>query len=313
MTRFPRMTPRPFLKWAGGKGQLLPDLVERVAHAGDWRRYHEPFVGGGALFFELQRSGRLRHGATLSDTNPNLVEVWHVVQSDVDALIEVLRGHARACDEAYYYAVRGSVPTTPVERAARVIFLNKTGFNGLYRENSKGQFNVPFGRYASPAICDEPNLRACHGALQGIELVCAPFQAVLDRAAEGDLVYFDPPYVPVSLSSSFTKYAREGFDQADQVRLREVFATLGARGVKVLLSNSDTPLIEVLYRGYNFRTVMATRNVNRNAAGRGAIPEALVSTYAEDGSPWPAPPPPAVEELPKAAAGRTTRGRPKAR
>lgn len=278
-------TPRPFLKWAGGKGQLLGDLVPLVDQARPFQRYHEPFVGGGALFFELQRLGKLPHGATLADTNPNLVVVWEAVRDELPALLELLAVHQAKHSEDYYYEVRDNVPVGRLERAARVIFLNKTCFNGLYRENSKGKFNVPFGYYANPTIRDEENLRACSAALAGVEVLNTPFFSVLDRAQPGDLVYFDPPYVPVSKTSNFTKYAKDGFDEAEQRQLAGVFAELTKRGVKAILSNSDTPLIDELYKdqGYRFGTVMATRRVNRNAEGRGAIPEALVCNFDEKG------------------------------
>jgi DNA adenine methylase len=185
----------------------------------------------------------------------------------------------------YYYAVRAQKPATQVEQAARIIYLNKTGFNGLYRENSRGEFNVPFGRYANPNVRDEVNLRACSLVLQGVEVRVEGFAAVLERAQPGDLVYFDPPYVPVSLTANFTKYAKDGFDEREQRHLADVYAELTRRGVKAILSNSDTPLIDELYRnrGYHFGTVMATRNVNRDATGRGAIPEALVRNFDGQG------------------------------
>lgn len=278
-------TPRPFLKWAGGKGQLLDELVPLVDQGRPFQRYHEPFVGGGALFFELQRRGKLTAGATLADTNPNLVVVWEAVRDELEALGELLAAHAAKHSEEYFYQVRSTVPVKHVERAARVIFLNKTCFNGLYRENSKGKFNVPFGNYANPAILDAQNLLACSAALAGVEILNTPFYTVLDRAQPGDLVYFDPPYVPLSKSANFTKYAKDGFDEPEQRQLAAVYGELTKRGVKAILSNSDTPLIDELYQdqGYRFGTVMATRRVNRNAEGRGAIPEALVCNFDEHG------------------------------
>lgn len=279
------VTPRPFLKWAGGKGQLLCDLVPRVKQSKFIGRYHEPFVGGGALLFELKRSSLLPGGATVCDTNPNLVGVWTAVRDDLEALLAALAELEGQNTEEAFYRIRAEVPAGGVARAARIIYLNKTAFNGLYRENSKGGYNVPFGRYTSPTIRDEANLRACSAALAGVEVLNTPFASVLDRAVPGDLVYFDPPYVPLSKTSSFTRYAKDDFREREQRELAEVYAELTRRGVKAILSNSDAPLIGELYGAgvYRFETVMATRRVNRNADGRGAIPEALVCNFDEAG------------------------------
>jgi DNA adenine methylase len=273
--------PRPFLKWAGGKGQLLPNLVASVQRAGGFARYHEPFVGGGALFFELYRLGLLPHGgrAHLSDTNPNLIEAYEGVKQDVEGLIERLAAHKARHGTDYYYAVRAEVPATLLDRAARVIYLNKTCFNGLYRENSKGQFNTPIGSYVNPNIVDEENLRATSRALKGVQITARPFEKVIETARPGDFVYFDPPYVPLSKTAYFTAYAKDGFGREDQERLAEVFRTLHERGVKVLLSNSHTPDVKRMYRGFHVERVMARRHVNSKGTGRGAIPEALVSNY----------------------------------
>ena len=266
--------PRPFLKWAGGKGQLLPELLARLPK--QFRAYHEPFVGGGALFFELYALGRLKAAVHLTDRNPPLIDTYETVRTDVDAVIRRLRRHRN--DEAAFYRVRGQDPRrlSPAARAARVIYLNKTCYNGLYRENRSGEFNVPFGRYVNPAICDAENLRAVAAALEGATLSCAPYEAVLDRAAPGDLVYFDPPYQPVSATSSFTAYHRDGFGPADQERLRDLFATLAGRGVHVLLSNSDTPLVRSLYGSFAIDRVHASRAINSRADRRGKVAEVIV-------------------------------------
>lgn len=273
-----RTTPRPFLKWVGGKGQLLPQLRARFEAISPEGRYHEPFVGGGALFFELRRGGLLgRKQAWLSDTNPRLIETYVAVRDETDALIELLRAHKARHDKEYYYAVRASEPDSPVARAARVIYLNKTCYNGLYRENSRGEFNTPIGKYKNPQICDEPNLRACAAALAQARVAPRSFESVLDHAKPGDFVYFDPPYHPVSETASFTSYARDGFGEADQRRLAEVFAALAARGTHVLLSNSHTPLILDLYKDFTITPVDAIRSVNSKADRRGAVLEVLVS------------------------------------
>lgn len=266
---------RPFLKWAGGKAQLLSDLLARVP--GEFTAYHEPFIGGGALFFALTAGERRGRGASLSDVNPNLIGAWRAIRDDVEGVIAALAPHVNT--EEHFYAVRALDPAalSPAEGAARVIFLNKTGFNGLYRENSRGRFNVPFGRYANPTFCDAANLRAVACALRGVSVEARDFRTVLDRAKPGDFVYFDPPYVPVSATSYFTAYSRGGdFGPAEQTALRDVFAELAGRGVHVLLSNSDVPFVRDLYAGFSIDQVLARRNINSNPAARGAVAEVLV-------------------------------------
>lgn len=275
--------PRPFLKWAGGKGQLLGELVPRVRAGLRGGGYHEPFIGGGALFFELSRQGALPRRVTISDANENLVEVYGAVRDELGAVLELLREHKLRHCEAHYYATRGQRPASRPERAARVIYMNKTCFNGLYRENSKGQFNVPMGRYENPEVLDEPNLRAASEALRGVSITVADFGDVAKRAEPGDLVYLDPPYDPVSKTSSFTFYARGGFGSTEQARLRDVARELSRRGVHFLLSNSMTPLVRELYAEFDIETVLASRAVNSRADRRGKVEEALVSNYLRAG------------------------------
>lgn len=271
--------PRPFLKWVGGKTQLLPELMKRVEMAGDFGRYHEPFVGGGALFFELYRTGRLRKKAWLSDNNPRLIETYQGVRDHVDEVISLLRRHKKRHSEDYFYKVRGAVPNTLPERAARIIYLNKTCYNGLYRENQKGQFNSPFGRYKNPQICDEDNLRAVAKALTKARVEQGHFETVVDKAQPGDLVYFDPPYYPVSKTASFTGYDRGAFGEDSQRLLARVYAQLANKGVHVLLSNSMTPFIEDLFRDFAIDSVAANRAVNSRADRRGKVAEALVRNF----------------------------------
>lgn len=275
---------RPFIKWAGGKTQLLPELLPRVP--ANFRHYHEPFIGSAALFFQLHALGRLRHGATLSDWNPALIEVYRVVRDDVEALIAALHEHAaHATDSEYFYRVRSWdravdwPQRSPVERAARMIYLNKTCFNGLHRVNRQGYFNVPFGRYHNPTICDAPNLRAASRALHGVDLLVGDFSEVLKRVAANDLVYFDPPYLPLSPTSSFTAYTRDAFDVAQHQRLAQVFAELSERGCTILLSNSATPLVHELYKPFHVAEVGARRAINSNAAKRGSVREVIVTNY----------------------------------
>lgn len=276
-----RVVPRPFLKWVGGKGQLLPVLLRQVKRAGDFGRYHEPFVGGGAFFFELYRQGRLKglEPSLLSDTNERLIETYRGVRDEPERVIGLLERHKARHDKEYYYEMREHVPDDPVERSARIIYLNKTCFNGLYRENSKGLFNVPIGKYKNPMICDEENLWAVSMALQSVELDCRPFPTVRDKAQPGDLVYFDPPYHPVSATAKFTSYDQKGFGEKDQRALAEVFSELSRRGVKAVLSNSYTPLILDLYKDFVMHEVSATRAINSRADRRGAVSEALVTTF----------------------------------
>jgi DNA adenine methylase len=282
------------LKWAGGKGQLLGKLRARVPKTYD--RYFEPFLGGGALFFALQPAR-----GVLSDVNREIIDCYTAVRDEVSALVTALRDHRY--DEDHYYAVRDADPAklARVERAARTIFLNKTGFNGLYRVNRSGKFNVPFGRYAKPAICDEENLRACSAALANVELVAADFGKMATRAAAGDFVYFDPPYVPLSRTAAFTAYAPGGFDLDAQARLAGVFGKLVERGVVVLLSNSDVPAIRKLYAPYRIDTIEATRVINCKATRRGPVHELLVHHVAATGT--------RQSAAAKTASGASSRGR----
>lgn len=268
------IAPRPFLKWAGGKGRVLqqyiPFFPERYA------TYHEPFLGGGAIFFHLQPAQ-----AVLTDINPELVNVYRCIRDEVETVIELLQLHKQHHSPDYYYQMRAGIGATDAERAARLIYLNKTCFNGLYRENSKGQFNVPIGRYKNPRICDPDLLCAASQALQPAVIAPPqPFETILVRATSSeDLVYFDPPYHPISPTSNFTAYNRFAFNAEDQVRLRDVFVALAQRGVAVMLSNSDCPFIRDLYQGFAIHTIRAARAINSNASKRGKITELLITSY----------------------------------
>ena len=269
--------PRPLLKWVGGKGELLPELLRRVETIGEFGRYHEPFVGGGALFFEMVRLGKMpRKKARLSDNNAPLVETYLAVREDVDRVISLLLEHKARHDEKYFYAVRAVVPKDRFARAARIVYLNKTCFNGLYRENSKGEFNTPMGKYKNPNICDEPNLRAAAEAFRKANLSHAHFTAVLDHAEPGDFVYFDPPYHPISKTSSFTGYDKGGFNEDSQRLLAKTFLDLTQRGVHAMLSNSMTDFVRELYKDFRMDEVMVRRSINSNAGKRGQIGEVLI-------------------------------------
>jgi DNA adenine methylase len=240
--------------------------------------YYEPFLGGGALFF-TRRPARAR----LSDINPELVNAYGCVRDDVAAVIAHLTQHAARHTPDYYYAVRARrlEDLAPVERAARLIYLNRTCYNGLYRENGRGEFNVPLGRYTNPTICDAANLRAASDALQCAEIRVAPFEGVLDQARPGDVVYFDPPYHPLSPTSNFTGYSRFAFGAAAQTRLRDVFAALRARGVRALLSNSDCAFTRELYRDFRVITITAGRAINTRPERRGKLTEILALNWEE--------------------------------
>lgn len=272
----PRPLPSPFIKWAGGKSQLLASILPLLP--GRIRTYREPFLGGGAVFFALAREGRFQR-AVLSDQNQDLVEVYRMVRDRVEDLISELEELAPfATDSDTFYRLRSRERDTlsPVERAARFIFLNKTCFNGLYRVNRKGQFNVPFGRYKNPKVLDPALLRACSQALSGVELRVQDFEANAREAKKGDAVYFDPPYVPLSPTASFTAYHRDPFDAEAHQRLERVLWDCWARGAAALLSNSDCPYTRQLYGAFRVRTVQAGRAINRDPSRRGPVSELLV-------------------------------------
>lgn len=268
--------PRPFLKWAGGKSKLVTELLKKrppTVH-----RYHEPFVGGGALFFALKPAR-----AFLSDVNEELVTTYQVVRDNLDELVEHLSHHRYERD--YFYEVRSwdRLPEyhlrPPVQRAARFIFLNKTCFNGLYRVNGRGHYNVPFGDYAAPVILDIDNLTRCHLALQGTEIGVASYRAVEERAQPGDLVYFDPPYAPLSPTSSFTGYTAGGFTDVDQQNLRDLCVRLDKKGVYFILSNSSAPAIFGLYQHFSIERIGVARAINATAARRGKVDEVVVRNF----------------------------------
>lgn len=269
---------KPFLKWAGGKSQLADVLVAHLP--AEFNVYHEPFVGGGALFFRLYRSGRIKN-AVLSDINAELIDTYTTIRNQVEALIELLSEFPY--NREFYYALRGADTElmSMVERAARMIYLNKTGYNGLYRVNKQGKFNVPFGDYKSPKYLDRENLLAVSHALKHADILCASFETVLERARAGDLVYFDPPYVPLSRTSSFTSYHAGGFGIKDHQRLRDVCIALSEKGVYVALSNSDTSVTRSLYTSSKFilHEVWANRAINSKGSRRGKVAELIITNY----------------------------------
>ena len=278
----------PFLKWAGGKAKLAP-LVLAGAPLG-FKRYLEPFVGGGALFFALADTHRVTR-CTLNDSNVELMEAFTAVKERVEPLIvalETLAADYLPADQegraAFYYAQRARTSdqiASPVDRAARLIFLNRTCYNGLYRVNHSGRFNVPHGRYANPRIVDAPGLRACAAALSQATLTAEDFARTCAKARAGDFVYLDPPYRPLSVTSSFTAYTSEDFDDGHQQRLRYEFVQLTERGVAAALSNSDHPFIHELYagQGFDIERVEMSRAINSKGSGRTPIGELLITNY----------------------------------
>ena len=275
----------PFVKWAGGKTQLLPELEMYIPD--NFTRYFEPFLGGGAFFFYLVSSKQLKFTAYLSDINKELINAYRVIKDDVEALIEILRIHEKGYKSNpydYYYKLRAELkPLTDVENAARFITLNKTCYNGLYRVNKDGMFNVPIGRYKNPLICDNKNLRNVSIALRhtNANLFVKNYQEALELAREGDFIYLDPPYKPASKTASFTSYTNDGFRDQNQIELHETFKKLDKKGCKIMLSNSDTPLIRELYGDFKEYTnqVNALRAINCKATKRTGHTELLVRNY----------------------------------
>lgn len=265
--------PKPPVKWAGGKAQLIPQF-EPLFPKKEYNLYIEPFVGGGAVFFHL-----LPRRAILIDSNEELINFYLVVRDNLEELLRDLRKHKNTRE--YYYSVRALDPQelSPVERASRFLYLNKTAYNGLWRVNSQGKHNVPFGRYKNPKIVDEPNLRSVAEALRHAQIICDDFSRVLEFARPGTFVYLDPPYYPLSDTANFTGYTSDAFGPEDQKRLAAVFRELDRSGCLVMLSNSDTPFIRELYSGYDIQVVYARRAINCRPDRRGPITELVVRNY----------------------------------
>lgn len=274
--------PKPFVKWVGGKRQLLKQFRDLGLYPPEnfdpiTNTYFEPFVGGGAVFFDL-----LPETAYLSDLNNELVVTYNVIKNDVENLIKSLKKHK--LDKEYFLKIRAQNPEklSDLNTASRFIYLNRTCFNGMYRVNSKGGFNVPFGKYTNPLICDESNLRKASKALKNVEIKKQDYKEVLKKAKKGDFIYFDPPYYPISKTASFTSYTSESFLDKEQIELRDTFVELHKRGCFVMLSNSDTPLINKIYsepKGLRITKVQAGRAINSDASKRGKITEVLVTNY----------------------------------
>jgi len=294
---------KPFLKWAGGKGQLIDQLASFLPQSfrtGKIKKYFEPFLGGGAVYFWLANHYEFEY-AYLYELNESVAICYQVIQTNVKKLIKMLHSLEQAYisssdkdreklfydkREEFNRLLRRESVNSHLRRTALLIFLNKTCFNGLYRVNSKGEFNVPFGRYKNPTVCNEDNLFAVHDLLQNAEVNCDDFEQCLEHADHNSFVYFDPPYRPISVTSNFTSYSKDNFDDNEQKRLRSVFGTLDKRGANVMLSNSDPKNVDPtdnffddLYENYHIERLNATRLINCNAKRRGAITEILVMNY----------------------------------
>lgn len=266
--------PEPFIKWVGGKRNLIDRIVENMPQS--FENYYEPFVGGGALFFSL--SDRIKK-ATISDRNIELMISYKVIQKHPKELIELLKLHKAKNSDSYYYEIRDKVLDDPIETAARFIYLNKTCYNGLYRVNNKGVFNVPVGKYDNPPIFDETNIMACSKALKDTTILYGDFEQI--EPSKDDFVYFDPPYHPTT-EASFTKYTKEDFSEKEQIRLRDFIVSLTKKDVKVMLSNSKTDFIQNLYSAKQFCKVSvdASRMINCKSDQRNRVEEFLITNYA---------------------------------
>lgn len=270
----------PFLKWAGGKRQLMPEIREMLPDGVTTHPYYEPFIGGGALFFEL-----LPKRAVINDYNEELINVYTVIRDNPSELIEDLKRHKNTAE--YFYKIRAIdrqplfKNLTKIERASRIIYLNKTCYNGLYRVNNAGEFNSPFGRYKNPNIVNEPVIKAVSKYLNSsqIQISSCDYALILKDIPTDSFVYLDPPYHPISESSSFTGYVQGGWDEGDQLRLRDVCNRLRDNGIKFLLSNSASDFIREIYSDYNIHIVQAKRSVNSNPSRRGQVDEFLIRNY----------------------------------
>lgn len=269
----PSFEVKPFVKWAGGKRQLIGEITFLMPR--EFNHYYEPFIGGGSVFFNLCTK---IEKAFISDINSDLITTYQIIKNSPDELIERLREYKQNHCKEFYYEVRASEPVEPLERSARMLYLNKTCFNGLYRVNSKGKFNVPIGSYKDPNIVQEDNLPFCHKALQKAEIRLCDFEEIEPEA--GDFVYCDPPYHPLN-EGSFTTYTKNDFSTRDQERLKDFLVRLHHKGVFIMLSNSRVDFIEKLYSEEFFRqhVVKAMRAVNSKASGRGPIDELIVTNY----------------------------------
>ena len=275
--------PKPFVKWAGGKRQLIPILNDNLPKS--FGTYYEPFLGGGALLFHLLTEQN-EQKYSISDLNSDLVLSYTTIRDRIDELINSLKIHEKNYQKdskSYYYFIRETNPRSEIEKTSRLIFLNRTCFNGLYRVNSKGKFNVPLGKYTNPNIVNEDNLRSVSNILQSsnVAIKCRDFESVLRDAKKGDLVYFDPPYQPVSDTANFTSYTNKDFTYDDLSRLAELCMKLDSKGCNVLLSNSNSKEVEEMFssKPWKVSKIQANRSINSNSKKRTGHFELLIKNY----------------------------------
>lgn len=263
---------KPFIKWVGGKGKLVGELVQRVPKM--FNNYYELFLGGGALFWSLGIDNK----CVLNDSNERLIRTYRAIRDKPNEVISALKLLKYDREEFYRVRVQNIDTLSDVEVAVWFIYLNKTCFNGLYRVNKDNKFNVPFGSYANPTICDEQNLIACSKRLQNVDILSWDYLKLEEVIKEDDFCYFDPPYIPISATSSFASYTKDGFDMKDHIALRDLLLRLKHKGVKILLSNSDTPITRELYKlGFVIENVMVGRSVNSDSTKRGKVSELLIT------------------------------------
>ena len=278
-------TARPFVKWVGGKSRLVPTLLSYFPD--EFNNYYEPFVGGGALYFSINPSK-----AFINDLNEVLINAYINIKKRIDEVVDALKiiqneyinlDNLDAKKEFYLTKRKlfNQLPNDDFNKTILLIFINKTCFNGMYRENSKGEYNIPFGQHDSPTICDEKNLRLVSGHLKKTTITKFSYDDAIKTAKKGDLVYFDPPYDPLNTTSSFTTYQAGGFSSKDQEKLRDVFKKLSEKGCYVMLSNSDTPMINELYKEFTINKIYASRSINSNGAKRQKVKEVLVTNYVK--------------------------------
>ena len=268
--------PKPFIKWAGGKRQIIKELTDSLPK--NYNRYFEPFIGGGALFFAVRPKN-----AYISDINPELINLYNTVKNNTHSLIKDLRRYKNT--ETEFYKIRNLDRTpdyknlTNIEKAGRFIYLNKTCYNGLYRTNSKGQFNAPYGFYKNPNIIDEQNLKICSELLKETEIGLSDFSNIENKIKTRDFVYFDPPYIPINKTSSFTKYYKDDFNTGSQIKLKELCDRLNKKNIYFMLSNSYNETALNLYKEYNIKKINAIRAINCKADKRGTINELIITNY----------------------------------
>ncbi|MDD4111127.1 MAG: DNA adenine methylase [Clostridia bacterium] len=279
---------KPFIKWVGGKGKLVPELEKYFPKK--FNRYFEPFVGGGALFYEVIKKNNIVF-SSINDINKKLIITYKQIQQDPKKIISLLKNIENEYkklsleeQKEYFYKIRKKYNEESLDNitiAVYLIFLNKTCFNGMYRENSKGGYNIPFGDQKNPTICDEKNILAVSKCLKNTEINNLSFEEAVEKCKKGDFIYFDPPYYPISATSSFTSYSKNSFGPREQEKLRDVFIKLAKKGCFVMLSNSNTDFIREIYKEYKdyFKYIYATRSINSNGNKRGKILEIAITNY----------------------------------